>query len=847
MATTTNKQYPIFEADQVLSDKHLNGLVSYLEKEERDTRTYLLGVGVACGLELSIAPNNKAITISEGTAVTTEGYLIKFAGATYSYYKDAEIAEDFKSYIDGQIYKDAYINLSNAHELQENTTEESLGEFSNDFLEEKVVILLVEAQLIDQKNCTTTSCDDKGLRLEFNIKPIIVNQSWITTYFPTSQLVTPHFDKLFLQRFNVQKTTLVTGTHIFTAFQKAIDSSISETSNNIALLFNHYKEAFDVNNEFTLLNNISSKLNSVISDYKNSPNLQYVYDWISDIHCAYNELVDFCKVSPGICCISPDAFPYHISLGVAYDDTIVIRQNKAKNHLLTYRNDAIKTGFLSKEAKDKQQVFQDLLKRLFLIVDSFEIDTSLSIKITPSSYGKVKLGEKAIPFYYKNLVIEALSSVWHPLRTCTFRTDEILSYHSKEYSEIEAVNNPLPYDIEPYNFYTIEGHIGKEYTRAITEIKSIQDSNRLPFQVVGINAVDETGRTIAFNNQGGGWDDLEVEYDLAKTKLINTSNFIYKWLMDNKKAVQNAISSLDDEFYTTLKEAIDEFQKLLTPDLPEFLVNYEAFYEAFEELNDLFLMYNNLIDFFQSCKLEGPILEEIENRFDEFNVIVLEDSFKVIYEEAARRWRDAIKKTMLKNYANSNTAIQHKLGVEKGGTFVMVYTDYSVFEQNKIKIPIKGFFNASKLLISKLGFSETKIKNIKATNLIRKRRETTQFIQLNTKTDNPCEENKTEAVEQMRKTIEVGMAKKFNPEVTAYFLNEIKPLYEFRPNQQPITDITPKNTIIADFYLPYICCGDGDAVNIVINTPEKPTEPIIADFKYPDFNEKDFETDKPQV
>ncbi len=63
----------------------------------------------------------------------------------------------------------------------------------------------------------------------------------------------------------------------------------------------------------------------------------------------------------------------------------------------------------------------------------------------------------------------------------------------------------------------------------------------------------------------------------------------------------------------------------------------------------------------------------------------------------------------------------------------------------------------------------------------------------------------------------------------------------------PPTDSTPKNIIIADFFLPYICCGNGDMVNMVLSPAENPSSQIHADFKHPDFDENDFSTDKPQV
>ena len=46
-----NISYPFFEANQVLSNEHLNQLFNYLDEQERLTRTNLIGIGIVCGLE----------------------------------------------------------------------------------------------------------------------------------------------------------------------------------------------------------------------------------------------------------------------------------------------------------------------------------------------------------------------------------------------------------------------------------------------------------------------------------------------------------------------------------------------------------------------------------------------------------------------------------------------------------------------------------------------------------------------------------------------------------------------------------------------------------------------------
>src|SRR5262245_6074006 len=68
--------FPVFEANQVLTSAHLNDVFNYLDEQERLTRSNLIGIGIACGLEIRLDSASSAIHLSRGCGVTSEGYLI---------------------------------------------------------------------------------------------------------------------------------------------------------------------------------------------------------------------------------------------------------------------------------------------------------------------------------------------------------------------------------------------------------------------------------------------------------------------------------------------------------------------------------------------------------------------------------------------------------------------------------------------------------------------------------------------------------------------------------------------------------------------------------------------------
>ncbi len=90
-----NSIYPVFEADQVLSQKDLNNMVSHLEEQDRISRKNLTGIGIVCGLDLTFENESKTVKVSCGTAVTSLGFEINFPESTFTHYHEIELSEQF--------------------------------------------------------------------------------------------------------------------------------------------------------------------------------------------------------------------------------------------------------------------------------------------------------------------------------------------------------------------------------------------------------------------------------------------------------------------------------------------------------------------------------------------------------------------------------------------------------------------------------------------------------------------------------------------------------------------------------------------------------------------------------
>ena len=86
--------YPVFEANQVLKHTDLKGLFDYLDGHHRLTRTYLIGMGIVCGLAVEFQADPASIQVGHGCGVTSEGYLIHLPEAvSLGYYQTVDVSE----------------------------------------------------------------------------------------------------------------------------------------------------------------------------------------------------------------------------------------------------------------------------------------------------------------------------------------------------------------------------------------------------------------------------------------------------------------------------------------------------------------------------------------------------------------------------------------------------------------------------------------------------------------------------------------------------------------------------------------------------------------------------------
>lgn len=508
--------YPNFVADQVLKANHLNELFDYLDQENRHTRRCLIGMGIVCGLEISFEDNS--IGITKGCGVSSEGYLFDFEGGGFTHCRDYALPADFDPNDDSDNdYKPLYAGLKMIQLLttQEKASDKTLGSAIGK-LSDYAVMLFLERTNTDLKNCTTNDCDDKGKKISFTIIPVIVEISSLTKVFTDVSTLAPKtkLPDLKLRRYNIPVKKMKSPTQLLNEFLNICDDT------TIAAIANAYKNSYQLYQgilpvqEGTPFDQLEGKLIEQREIIKNSSPVfaQYFYDYLDDLIKAYHEFKAKANEILSVCCPNENLFPLHLLLGEAGKKSM---NNKlAFREYFTYSPLFDKAGAIQNEAV----MLFDRMKQMEanFALPSLKETRKIEIKITPSLLGREVLSERAIPFYYE---IDPLYKLWNYRKTIGNNAETNLAYYANTYTLDDGIVNPLRYELEPYNFFRIEGHIGKNHTEALVNIAGQKQSNNLPFDIISLNLSPSfNGKNT--NNVNCYFGDLESMYNVMLAEML---------------------------------------------------------------------------------------------------------------------------------------------------------------------------------------------------------------------------------------------------------------------------------------------------------------------------------------
>lgn len=838
----TINTFPVFEANQVLTNRHLNMVVDYLDQQERLTRANLVGIGIVCGLELSVNAASSTLLFTRGCAVTSQGYLIvESDDVTLTCYREYTLPEgdSYAPFMNGASQLPMWELFPDG---EPNTT---LLSSPTGFLTGKSVVLFVELNGEDLSDCSPNNCDDKGSEVTVTIRRLLMRNTDIATMMALLQSATDQSPILALPdikllKYDVPRTSLITSQQVLDAFQAVVKKPALVTAMQQAL--NDCFTAFapivgDVypNNPFLGFTSTYGFLESLPVTEAQARFLQYYMDLFADLIAAYDELRDKGHEALCFCVPSDDYFPRHVVLGpqsctgwypspASCCDCEALRKTVV---MLFRRLVELTTTFTNNPALPNSSRFQK---------------TDSQIRITPSRIGNVPLSAKAIPYYYKFDGATPLYRLWNQELTDRWRANHNMAYRSFEYQPPAPgfVRNALEHDLEAFNFLRIEGHIGKDYRRAIRTITSIRNANRLSFDVVALRtgelsedvAVNLSKYTCHFNDLEAMYDALRLELMcLAKKSLSTFGRRPYKRgsaiaaaAFDSGSTSSNRSESMPAKswFEEMTKELFSEpetmgtffvervrsngFNDVNVPGEPTAVVTTLSAMVAlvrftanladdlhtidWDEFEDTYRRLKKLSEDVGRASTAGAeedlTLKELNQQLVSVVYACRIEGFISIRDEYMRRLLEIKRLQFLSEYVKEHPDVQHKAGVPVGGTFILVYHDDSGDEVDEDETPRRKLSLAQQLF-GNVEFKQSRSATVRS-KLFRA----------------AAARGSGGAIERAREALR--RADLLDAQSNAF---------------ERLFDDMPNGTVIADFYLPYRCCSDCPPIQFVISdTPE---------------------------
>ncbi len=545
MESTQNK-YPIFEANQVLSYTHLNQVFDYLNEQERLTRANLIGIGIACGSEIRLDQATWTIHHSRGCGVTSEGYLIvapkDLALVSYREYRLPKEL-DYQPLVNKSLASPAQYPLWEMFPAGEPETTPLSTPAG--FLNDKAMLLFLELKKEGLRNCSPSDCNDKGTQVTATVRRLLIKTDDLKTVLAEANtlaanltftdleaalLARLNLPDLHLPRYDVPNSGLAASSAVLAAFLEVFQAGelAAHTANALTAAYNAFKPVVQERyptNPFASFSARFGFLDKAPESTQHVRFLQYYYDFFDDLLKAYDEFRWKGAELLCSCCPPEGLFPRHLMLGVLFPASVATPG--------VYRQQFMASAAVSgceEQTRELKQLFRRLVEMIARFTDtpplakaSGSADIDETIRITPSRLGDVPLSNKAIPYYYQQTGSPPLFKLWNAEKTRRNRAVQNLSYRSDEYtpSAPEFVTHALRYDLEAHNFLRIEGHLGKDVQSVTKTLLSLKEQYRLPIEVVALRTgVFDEKLPIDLSKERCWFQDLEALYDALREELL---------------------------------------------------------------------------------------------------------------------------------------------------------------------------------------------------------------------------------------------------------------------------------------------------------------------------------------
>ena len=574
--------YPVFEDNQVLTSGQLNQLNKYLDQQNRLTRACLIGMGIACGLELEFKNGAKpTLTIFNGMGISSEGYLLKLCAKSGSC-----ITTQIRNYElpEGIVYK-PFMNNNGKQDIElfellsDNAVvqpEDEVFPIKKNFLKKKVVLLFLECLDKDLKSCLGKNCDELGIDRIFTLRKLLISKTDMdkvnarsnggiqdTLFQEKFQLKEIKWPRVSFERSNINTRHYIPFAH---EYIRPSEKYGEDLLGLLKLSYEAYKPILeDIYGSNPFGSDILQNAFDLIGKYMEGESggipffgSQYLYDFFKDLILAYDEFRECAWNLMTECCPDMTRFPRHLMLGTALPSEIGKCELEPYRHFFTQPPIYNNNKYLLEKAIS-------LHKRMVLLIEKLDLkrlasEGDMENKATPSCEKKSKLSQRAIPFYYDSKSesqfdrLENLEIEWNydrKLRICQIQENHDeqelnalnLGYDNTNMEESyqSPLTTPLDFDLDPYDFIRIEGHLGKNVFEVASGLSRLKRDKNLSFDLKVIYLGDDVP-----NDQqqlaACIWSDLQPGYEIWRSKLFYYMD-IFNRIVNISRVVLSAYGS----------------------------------------------------------------------------------------------------------------------------------------------------------------------------------------------------------------------------------------------------------------------------------------------------------------
>jgi hypothetical protein len=665
---TLSTGYTVFESDQVLTEVQLNGLTGYFDDQTRLTRVELLGVGIVGGLRVRIEAGNK-VAVSRGVGITTDGDLVALPDdARFDrikpYDQTAPQYPPFQS--DAGMLKLFELVREAAEDDRAKPMATLPGKLSD-----RVVLMLMESYQKDPDLCTGTDCDNLGKDAINTVRFLLVDRGDAAALL--GKLDTESAKSISLKTIRADRPkisgSLSTIGDVGKLYRTACGNILKQFLDNLPQLL-AVLPRLDAG---LLPGNPGAEWPDKLKEMEKkfpetSTGIQYFYDFLKDVSEAWNAILEALSEDDQVLCPKLSAFPKHLLLGDL--------ANPAELRTGLYPSPLIAHGGKTRERE------RALIWRLHALIKGFalpETDKGTPVKITPSRSESVPMELRAIPYYYAIRDEAPIHRAWNPKLTARRLEGENYGYRADEYGGGDAARNPFASQIGFADFFRVEGHIGQEIEKALPQLESLIESFNAPIAVRSALLHNDTGKIR--HRPRKRLSDLHRMHHLIRKDVQTRIDGANRFSEAFKAEVETESARPDTGLGTDERKAAIDFNDSISKssqsirlaldqnDYPAYRANpqwKEKFKSTTSEAGRFIKAFGNNVRMDFSTSVDHLVTNNHAAWIDWLDILI---DHKDQQED---------KRLLFQNFIKEHPGVEHRGGVSRGGTLVLVYDDAGI-------------------------------------------------------------------------------------------------------------------------------------------------------------------------